>query len=361
MQEQRLASLDSLRGIGAVMVMLYHTTYAAFGGANGLGIALMLRRGYLAVDMFFILSGFVLAHVYGNEFGNSLAPNRLGAFIWARLARIYPVHLVAIVLMLRLFGQAESVSGHALVMNVLLLQGPWLQHASWNEPAWSISAEWHAYLLFPFLCAVLWRLPAKAAVVVGVACVSALVLLYEANQWYLQQVTAGPMVLARALPEFISGILVYRMYREEWLRPLWRSDYLFVAIVLAIVVLSAAWPTDIVIILLLPWLILAIATNDGRANSFLNARVLMFLGYISYSLYMVHYVCLTVVFTTFTGLNDSSTMFLKVTSFFGTVALSFLLATLVSRRIEYPVRTILRNLWKLEATLHPARAPSSRI
>jgi peptidoglycan/LPS O-acetylase OafA/YrhL len=351
MQKERLRSLDSLRGIGALSVMIFHATSIAFGGAAGPGIFLMPRRGYLAVDLFFILSGFVLAHVYGAEFAVRLNPRRIAGFIWARIARIYPVHLLSILLLLRLYGETSVYSGRALALNLLLLHGPWLPHTTWNEPSWSISAEWHAYLLFPFVCAGLWRLPAKAAASVALACALALMLTGAASGWGLTYVTAGPLVLARALPEFTTGILTYRAYRCGWGASLWRSDRFFAATVAAIVVLSCVWPTDLVIILLLPGLLLAAVTNEGQAKSLLNSRPLIFVGDISYSLYMVHYVCILVVFGRLCGPDvAAAAAATKAVAFFGAVALSLVLATLVSRCIEYPARSALRAWWP-EATM----------
>jgi peptidoglycan/LPS O-acetylase OafA/YrhL len=124
----------------------------------------------------------------------------------------------------------------------------------------------------------------------------ALVLTCAESQWGLANVTAGPLSLARAFPEFITGMLVYRAYRTGWCRALWQSDLFLASTAVAILALSCAWPTDLAIILLLPGLLLAAATNEGRAKSLLISRPLQFLGDISYSLYMVHYACLITIF-----------------------------------------------------------------
>jgi peptidoglycan/LPS O-acetylase OafA/YrhL len=345
-QQERLRSLDSLRGIGALAVMIWHATWVAFGGADGPGILLLPRRGYLAVDLFFMLSGFVLAHVYTADFANRLDLRRYAAFIWARLARIYPVHLLSILLLLRLYGQTSWYSGRALVLNLLLLQGPWLPHTTWNHPSWSISAEWHAYLLFPLVCAALWRLPVKAAAAVAIACALVLVLTCAESQWGLANVTSGPLSLARALPEFITGMLVYRAYRTGWCRALWQSDLFLASTAVAILALSCAWPTDLAIILLLPGLLLAAATNQGRARSLLISPPLQFLGDISYSLYMIHYTCLITIFDALFGVDSvGAPTAPRIMAFFAGIALSLAFATAVSRGIEYPARSALRKLW----------------
>ncbi|HUC66489.1 MAG TPA: acyltransferase [Stellaceae bacterium] len=357
-QQERLRSLDSLRGIGALAVMIWHATWVAFGGANGPGILLIPRRGYLAVDLFFMLSGFVLAHVYSADFANRPSRRRYAAFIWARLARIYPLHLLSILLLLRLYGQTSLYSGHALALNLLLLQGPWLPQVTWNYPSWSISAEWHAYLLFPVFCAGLWRLPAKAAAAVAIACALALVLTCAESEWGLANVTNGPLSLARALPEFITGMLAYRAYRTGWCRALWQSDLFLASIAVAILALSCAWPTDLAIILLLPGVLLAAATNEGRAKSLLISRPLQFLGDISYSLYMIHYTCIIAIFDALFGVDSAGAPTApRIMAFFAAIALSLGFATALSRGIEYPARSALRRLWAGEIG---ERSPAGR-
>jgi peptidoglycan/LPS O-acetylase OafA/YrhL len=346
MQQDRLRSLDSLRGIGALCVVIYHATSVAFGGVNRPGIALVPHRGYLAVDLFFLLSGFVLAHVYGAEFSSRPSLKRGAAFLWARIARLYPVHLLCILLLLRLYGETSLYSGRALALNLLLLQGPWLPHTTWNQPSWSISAEWHAYLLFPLLCPALWRFSVKVAVAVALACALALLLTGAESGWSFVDVTAGPLILTRALPEFIAGVLVYRVHRCGWGRSLWRSDLFLAATVVAIFALACGWPTDLAIVLLFPGLLLAAVTNEGRARSLFDSRPLTFLGDISYSLYMSHYVCIVVVFGKIVGADaGSAAITAKIAAFCAAIGLSLLFATLVSRCIEYPARAKLRALW----------------
>ena len=109
---RELPSLTPLRGIAAMAVLLYHSSFLAyhFGGGAPPGIC---RRGYLAVDLFFFLSGFVLTHVYGSR----LAANRdwpaIGWFLWARFCRIYPAALftTAVYVLKHSIGQFDMPAG----------------------------------------------------------------------------------------------------------------------------------------------------------------------------------------------------------------------------------------------------------
>src|SRR5207248_4950980 len=87
-----LPALTALRGIAAVGVLLFHSSYYAYHFAGG-SPPWLWRRGYLAVDLFFFLSGFVLTHVYGRRLTDGKSWPAIGRFLWARFCRIYPASL----------------------------------------------------------------------------------------------------------------------------------------------------------------------------------------------------------------------------------------------------------------------------
>jgi peptidoglycan/LPS O-acetylase OafA/YrhL len=146
-QTRELSSLTALRGLAALAVLIFHRG-VNFGGVGGpLGTA--IGHGYLAVDLFFVISGFVLNHVYGRTFADFGWADIL-SFLWARFARIYPVHVVTLILLLPFYGN-QGFSGAALAENLLFIQIFLAPMLTWNDGAWSISAEWYAYLLFPFI------------------------------------------------------------------------------------------------------------------------------------------------------------------------------------------------------------------
>src|SRR6185312_3307871 len=144
-----IRSLTALRGLAALTVLLFHAAAWPFGEQDA--VPLPLGHGYLAVDLLFLLSGFVLMHVHQHDFGEGVTWPAVKSFFRARFARTYPVHLAMLLALLPFFSMGSEFSGIALVYSLFLTQGPWLDHAVWNSFAWSVSAEWHAYLLFPFL------------------------------------------------------------------------------------------------------------------------------------------------------------------------------------------------------------------
>jgi peptidoglycan/LPS O-acetylase OafA/YrhL len=132
-QRTEISALTSLRGVAALTVLIFHVVPDF--------------RGYLAVDLFFLLSGFVLTHVYR---GFELTRQSYFNFLKARLARIYPVHLMILVVLLPMLNTRPDFSSGGLLSSLFLMQSPW-HSISWNYASWSISAEWHCYLLFPIL------------------------------------------------------------------------------------------------------------------------------------------------------------------------------------------------------------------
>jgi peptidoglycan/LPS O-acetylase OafA/YrhL len=146
----RIPCLDGLRGLAALAVVLFHFNIFFLPQAR----LPFVGRAYLAVDLFFMLSGFVMAHVYGRL----LASNwRVHAplFARARFARLYPLFAVTTLGMLVVFALSHrplslvSFSGGSLALQPFLLQ-QWAPGLSWDYPSWSISTEAEAYVSFVF-------------------------------------------------------------------------------------------------------------------------------------------------------------------------------------------------------------------
>ena len=153
---RRIPSLDGLRGIAAIVVMQLHFNHFYLPQARLSDILPCLERAYLAVDLFFLLSGFVMAHVYGRGLASNWRQHWLN-FAVARFARLYPVFAVTLLVMIIIAFVSDTPlpvlsSARALVLQPLMLQ----QWASgWNYPSWSISTEAEAYVYFVFFAGLL--------------------------------------------------------------------------------------------------------------------------------------------------------------------------------------------------------------
>jgi peptidoglycan/LPS O-acetylase OafA/YrhL len=281
-----LPPLTSLRGIAAVTVLLHHCSFLAFNFAGG-APPWLWRRGSLAVDLFFFLSGFVLTHVYGRRLGERRNGRAIGRFLWARFCRIYPASLfTAIVFVLaftagHLLFPASASFTRQLIAALLLMQVPWLNDVVINGPSWSISAEWYAYLLFPFVVLRVCRLRGRPALALFIALLTAIAVNHTISLF-----VSGWGALARALPEFTVGVFAYRFYSERLYRNIFEKDATLIGVVaiVAAAFLTGA-PDGLIVILLLAFL-LAWACNSGRMAPIINAKPLCWLGEVSYSVYI---------------------------------------------------------------------------
>ena len=239
-------------------------------------------RAYLSVDLFFILSGFVMAHVYGRELASNWRAH-WSKFAIARFARIYPLFALTMLSMMTvviLSGariRLISFSGKSLVLQPFLLQ-QW-SGLSWNYPSWSISTEAEAYIFFVFSAGLL--ITGKHPGFVAACCVSVLAALCVAKGGSLN-LCSGTSALVRTLSEFSLGALLYRAnsnhagFPREW------------ALILAVLFVGLATITnlDFLFVGAFPGLIYYGVTATDAFGKLLNSRPLVALGNWSYSIYL---------------------------------------------------------------------------
>ena len=146
-----IVSHTSLRGIAAMAVFWGH--YSDVFARDVGGWNLFVPHTHLGVDLFFMLSGFVLYHVYASQFLTGVTGPRWGAFMRQRLLRIYPLHLVTLLAVLVLMRFELPGDGLWILGLNLTLTHAWglTDQFIFNAPSWSISAEFAAYLVFPFM------------------------------------------------------------------------------------------------------------------------------------------------------------------------------------------------------------------
>lgn len=303
----RIHELDALRGIAALGVVVWH--YGAHFGAMPFKLALFpfYNAGFLFVDFFFVLSGYVIARAFWREPRQS----RLGSNILARVARMYPLHLLTLLIVAILlaclpatardpdFVQPTNDARHFL-LNLLLLNQSGLQEGwSFNTPAWSISAEFIvnvAFLGFIYLGA------RGRMLLMVLAAATAVGLLISSPRPYIDgQFAFGwlDVNLFRCSLGFASGIAVYWLvHRLDLARVLVRQSLLCtvlgaasLAALLGVMVVSGRHPP-------VAHYLMSIAVASGCVlfvpfapvlRSLLRHRPLVYLGDISYSTYLVHY------------------------------------------------------------------------
>jgi peptidoglycan/LPS O-acetylase OafA/YrhL len=298
----RFEALDSWRGLCALWVVLYH--FRAVSHVYGWT---WVRTGDIAVDFFFVLSGFVITHAYGQSLTDGTSRLR---FLVRRFGRLYPLHiatLAAVVLMELARWAAAHQLGHqlgrpafsgdtdlaALVPNILLVHALGvLRDFTWNVPSWSISVEWCLCLLYVVLS--LWRRPLVAAGILAALGFAVTVWMTSLTQFPPEGYTA----VVRGVYGFFLGVLAYRLFlrlREagvtlpgwlEWTAP----------VLLALTVLFKEWRLFALQPPLFAALVLIFAAQAGPVSRLLKQRALTWLGEISYSIYLVHYVLVLAIF-----------------------------------------------------------------
>lgn len=306
-----LGSLTSFRGIAALWVM-FHNDVVFMEQASQTWAQQLFQRGYLAVDMFFALSGFLLAFRYRSEF-QTMKARRYMHFLLMRIARIYPLYFMlltfrCLIELAALMGMSyqgaqdgppfsNANSPTALLANYLMVQawGPF-DHATWIPAYWSVSAEWFAYLLFPLLAAFgywfcrRWSVKGIAYVVILV-CIACLAL---GCKIFGQLEFPMEYSLLRCLPTFVVGMVLAtkfdaakRAVEQSCLRRTMINALIAMAILGISVGLFTHLP-DLLIACLLLTLVFTGPMASGLVARAINARLFVWLGTLSYAIYLSH-------------------------------------------------------------------------
>lgn len=254
-----------------------------------------IRRGWMFVDFFFVLSGFVLAHAYFGRIGREVSPLR---FLGLRLGRIYPLHVAVLAAMLALellllavpglsgraaFGPGRT--GGELAASLLFLNSSGVvDRLVWNGPSWSIAAEFWAYAVFAVLA-----LGRRAWPFALAGALSGLILLAFHPDLYEASYDFGTV---RCLYGFSLGVLVWRARGT----PDWRpspalatlAELLFVAAIIGFTALVWGGARTLVAPVLFAGAVYVFADDAGLVSRALRARPFVAIGTFSYAIYMVH-------------------------------------------------------------------------
>jgi len=348
-----------LTGVRAIAALLVLTLHAGQNFPNWLVDESLVRRGYLGVDLFFILSGFIIAYVYMG----ALVPihaRSLCVFFWHRFVRLFPAHatvlilLVVLIAVLRFKGielnEQKSWDYGDLPWHFLMLHAWGLTDvAGWNAPSWSISAEWFAYLLFPAAAAIALVLPRYSALPLAGAMLTGIATLFCFFHWEIEWAWLGQPALLRVAAEFICGVLIYRTTRIDFARPpSWLFDALAVGGLFMFVCGAFLDANDFVLIALLGALVAGVSGQGAVARAIFGCRPAVWVGEISYSTYVIHFPVLLVLrhgIDYFAGFHVADSEVAQQTLFFISLATVICVASLLYYWVEYPTRHRLRNVF----------------
>jgi peptidoglycan/LPS O-acetylase OafA/YrhL len=290
---QNLKALTSLRFFAASWVVLFRFWPSLGAGAS----PALISKGYLGVELFFVLSGFILCHVYLEKFGEGRF--RYREFLWIRLARIYPVHLatlaglglvVAAATLARVHAGDKLVIWSSLPAQLTMTQAWGLAPlGGWNHPAWSISAEWFAYLAFPLFAWAAWRLRSRPrfALALALILIAGLYPAFERLAGFRLTDATTAWGALRIVPCFTLGCAVFLAWRAHPLTGRVAATAAAAAALLGIVAAARLGAPEPFYVVLFGSLIYALASLASARASILTTPLFVYLGEVSYSIYMV--------------------------------------------------------------------------
>jgi peptidoglycan/LPS O-acetylase OafA/YrhL len=286
---QRFLALDALRGLAALWVVYFHV----YGGL-----------GYLAVDFFLVLSGFILSHryLYGGRQASPLE------FINHRIARLYPLHLYTLLMFMLvhwlIYWTMPTFPDGALftfIQNLTMTHNIGLnpQGLTWNYPSWSVAVEFWVNVLFIFLI----TRATRSGILFLLGTLGVMVLFVQHGQLntqaenYFGFLNSG---LLRGMSSFLLGIVSYRLYlfyRSDWRVERYAK---WLEVLCALAVLGIIWSrtgSSMGMDVFVPYLSLLMVAIFAFEQGWLSrvVRKLAYLGEISYSVYLNHLVVLMLV------------------------------------------------------------------
>ena len=339
---KRFLILDAFRGFAAVLVTLFH---AHFSGV-------FLPGSWLAVDFFFMLSGFVLAHVYFYDHADFKHTNTV-KFLSHRFARLYPLHFATLLFLLLYFLLVENhldsknSFSFSFLSHLFLINNIGFNIAgtlSWNPPAWSVSVEWAVNLLFLFIFIKL-----KKPILIFIA-IFIYTLIYYAN---LNLAYASSSLFSifnigmlRGIAGFFIGLGIYSLYRYMLKYSLVFTKNIFTlleivsffSILIFFYFYNDLQRPDFIALFLFVVLLLIFSFEGGFLSSILIKLKANKLGDWSYSIYLIHFPLLYI----FKDLHAVIPVEYRIFIFF---PILFLLSWTIYTYFERPMAKRYRNIF----------------
>lgn len=286
----RFSVLDGWRGIAALSLV-----FIRFESNGSLTFAPFVRNTYLFVDFFFVLSGFVIAHTYGQKLVDRTS---VLAFAIKRFGRVWPLHAFMLLLyvvcieMPRWLGGADAFTErrapHTILENLLLIHslgfsGP----GGWNTPSWSISTELWTYMIFALVVSLA---PNRKTLISALLVLGGLatVIAFSSTGMNVAHTYGFP----RCIAGFFAGVLTYEAYLRAKSNPpsrpvLAAAEVLLVIVVVAFVTMADTGPMSFAAPVLFALVVWVFAFEAGPASRILSTAPVQALGAWSYSIYMI--------------------------------------------------------------------------
>lgn len=347
--------LTSLRFFFAFMVFVSHLWFIKDDGAFATQLyEHIFSEGYIGVSFFFILSGFILSYTYKDKIINNKISKQ--SFWIARLARIYPLHFITLMVAVPLSFRSDMIEWIIrFVLNLFLVQSfvPSQDvYFYFNSVSWSISDELFFYLVFPFLILALFR-KKNMAVLPLLLLVIPVGLFFIKSTYHHKYFYINPLL---RLADFTIGIALYHIYELRKHIEFPTKSLATYAELIAVLVLMLFfalheyvpqgfryscyyWPPMIGIIYVF-------AYSKGAISNFLSNDRLVYLGEISFGFYMWH----MLVIRYFNYVGDKIVLlkpftanptFAAITVF----AIALTISHFTYKLVEIPVNKLIKKRW----------------
>ena len=284
--------LDSLRGIAAITIVLFHSPFQnSFLTDNP-----FVKNGGLMVDFFFVLSGFVISYTYSDRINNY---KNLIQFQYKRFLRLYPLHILTFSAFLFLYltefvkdyffdpgGQFINLSLYKadFFHNLFLTHNIFRGSNLFNGPSWSISTEFYTYLFFGLLTLILKNKIYSIIAYIFIILTSIILI-----QAYSSLNTNDEFALLRCFYSFFLGALLYKLFPKVHSN---NNSIFAISSIFFVTIFVMFHPENISFIFPILCVFLIYFTNTSKTNFILvilKSKPLTFLGKISYGIYLIHY------------------------------------------------------------------------
>jgi len=287
--------LDAMRGLGALFVVFGHYHFELWPDRPGF---ILHSHAYLVVDLFFLLSGFVLAHAFYDK-----PTFDMWDYTKKRIFRLWPLHAAALLAaVLLMYFSGDMINGAGLLLNILLLHnigiGDW-EMVGINYPSWSLSVELVANMVVGLIVLAIPTRRWNSLVLALISIASALILFFTVNHMDQQLNNVFGVVntgLLRGFITFPAGILAYRFYTayKSWFEQTSWLRTIVVGVLLGLFMASVALPSpgkaDFLFLPFYALVIVGVSSPGPFWNLF--AKHFRFLGEISFAMYVSHMVIL---------------------------------------------------------------------
>jgi peptidoglycan/LPS O-acetylase OafA/YrhL len=350
-----LKPLTSLRFLFALMVFVSHLDFLRRSDYDWLRTAYqnILIEGYIGVSFFFILSGFILTHVYRAQIDGSKKGNK--KFFIARLARVYPLHFATFLIAIPLMFWGQEIDGKGMLLaasNATLTQSYLpikVLYFSFNGPSWSVSCEVFFYLCFPFLLRFFDKI-GQLKYYLAAALILTIIILphFIDTQWHHGLFYINP--LFRTV-DFILGIVLYDLYvhlnSKKALVNFTRLELLSIGVFMLFFSLRNR-VSETALYSVFYWIpmmgmILIFAFQKGKVSEILSHKYAIWLGEISFGFYMLHHLVLRY-FSLGNGKLEWVTNDYVIIGIL--LSVSIIGAGISHRYFEVPLNRMIRHKWK---------------